>query len=310
MNLDSRIFVAGHRGMVGSAIVRRLVRDNYSNIIQVGRDRVDLRDPVAVEWMFSAFQPEYVFLAAARVGGIIDNKEHPADFIVQNLQIQTNVISMAHKYGVKKLLFLGSACAYPKHAPVPVRENSLLTGPLEDSNRAYAIAKIAGIEMCNAFRRQYGCNFISCMPTNLYGPGDHYHAENSHVLPSLIMKIHEAKLENRPSVTVWGTGTPVRDFLYVDDLADACVFLMDRYNAPGPINVASDDPVSISVLASIVAESLRYSGTIEFDSSRPDGTPDRTMDCGKLSSKGWYASTGLISGVDKTCADYLCRLQS
>ncbi len=297
MKKESRILVAGHRGMVGSAISRALQHAGYSNLILAGKNALDLRNQLEVNEFFRREKPDIVFLAAARVGGIYANNTYRAEFIYDNLMIEANVINAAHFYGVEKLLFLGSSCIYPKMAPQPLREDALLTGELEPTNEPYAIAKIAGIKMCDAYRHQYGCNFISVMPTNLYGPNDNYHPENSHVLPALIRRFHEAKCDGLSEVTIWGTGTPRREFLHVDDLADACLFLMDTFNEPGFVNIGTGTDLSIQELAQLVARIIGFEGQITNDLSKPDGTPRKLLDVGKLSAMGWQARIGLEAGI-------------
>ena len=305
MNPGSRIYVAGHRGLVGSAILRRLEVEGYENLLTRTRDDLDLGDPQAVEEFFVAEKPEYVFLAAAKVGGILANNTYPADFLRENLAIELNTIDAAYRHGVSKLLFLSSSCVYPKFAPQPIKEEYLLTGELEPTNRAYAIAKIAGIELCQAYNRQYGADFISVMPTNLYGPHDDFDLETSHVLPALIRKFHEAKTRGEPSVSVWGTGTPRREFMYVDDLADACLFLVRNYSGSEIINVGVGRDISIEDLAKVIRDVVGYEGTIVYDTSRPDGTPRKLLDVGRLHSLGWEASTSLESGIRQTYEWYL-----
>lgn len=297
MNKDARIFVAGHRGLVGSAILRRLQAEGFGNLVVRSSAELDLRNQSDVDRFFGQERPEYVFLAAAKVGGIFANATYPADFIRDNLLIQTNVIDAAYRSGTRKLLFLGSSCIYPKHAPQPIPESCLLTGPLEPTNEWYAIAKIAGLKMCQAYRRQYNFNAISVMPTNLYGPEDNFNLETSHVLPALIRKFHEAKLRKEPYVLVWGTGTPRREFLHVDDFADACLFLMDRYEDEGLINVGWGEDLSISELACLVAEVTGFSGEIRFDPSKPDGTPRKLLDLTKLNALGWRPKISLREGI-------------
>ena len=300
MDQNSRIYVAGHRGLVGSAIVRSLQAEGYSNLITRTRAEVDLLDNRSVEQFFATEKPEYVFLAAARVGGILANKTFPADFIRENLLIQTHVIDSAWKNGVSKLLFLGSSCIYPKFAPQPIREEYLLTGTLEPTNDAYAIAKIAGILACQSYRRQHGFDAISVMPTNLYGPGDNFDLKNSHVLPALIRRFHDAKLTGADTVTIWGTGTPRREFLYVDDLAAACLFLMGYYSSPEPINAGVGEDTSIAELAQLVANIVGFKGTIEYDTTKPDGTPRKLLDVNRIHALGWKAHTNLNEGIGKT----------
>jgi len=297
MNKDSRIYVAGHRGLAGSAITRRLESLGYTNLITRTSSELDLRNPIAVEEFFKAEKIEYVFLAAAKVGGIVANNEYPADFIRDNLLIQTNVIDSAYRNGVKKLLFLGSTCIYPKMAPQPLKEEYLLTGELEPTNEPYAIAKIAGIKMCQSYNRQYGTDYISVMPTNLYGPNDNFDLEKSHVLPALIRKFHEAKVNNDPTVTVWGTGTPLREFLYVDDLADACVYLMNNYSGNDIVNIGVGQDVSIRELAETVKATVGFEGELVFDTTKPDGTPRKLVDVTRLTSLGWKASMTLTDGI-------------
>jgi GDP-L-fucose synthase len=297
MQHKSKIYIAGHRGMVGSAIMRRLQREGFSNFAFRTSKELDLRNQQAVADFFAKEKPEFVFMAAAKVGGILANNIYRAEFLYDNLMIQSNVIENAYRNDVKKLLFLGSSCIYPKLAPQPLKEEYLLTGLLEQTNEPYAIAKIAGIKMCDAYRSQYGCNFISVMPTNLYGPNDNYDLNNSHVLPALLRKFHEAKIHNKPEMTVWGSGTPRREFLHADDMADACVYLMKTYNEPGLINIGVGDDVSIKELAEMIKEITGYPGNIVFDSSKPDGTPRKLMDVTKLNSLGWKASIGLKEGI-------------
>ncbi|GAA4302767.1 GDP-L-fucose synthase [Compostibacter hankyongensis] len=297
MNKNDKIYIAGHRGMVGSAILRRLQEEGFTDFVLRSSAELDLRNQAAVADFFAAEKPDYVFLAAARVGGIMANNTYRAEFLYDNLQIQNNVIHHAWKNGVKKLLFLGSSCIYPKLAPQPLREDYLLTGLLEPTNEPYAIAKIAGIKMCDAYRSQYGCNFISVMPTNLYGPNDNYDLQNSHVLPALIRKFREAVAENQPSVTVWGTGTPKREFLHADDMADACVYLMQHYDEPGLVNIGTGEDISIAGLAELIAAVAGYKGKIEFDHSKPDGTPRKLLDVGKLHQLGWKHRIGLQEGI-------------
>jgi GDP-L-fucose synthase len=297
MEKDSKIYIAGHRGMVGSAIHRRLKKEGYENFVFRTSDELDLRNQQAVADFFAKEKPGYVFLAAAKVGGILANNTYRAEFLYDNLMIQSNVIENSYRQGVKKLLFLGSSCIYPKLAPQPLKEDYLLTGLLEPTNEPYAIAKIAGIKMCDAYRSQYGCNFISVMPTNLYGPNDNYDLKNSHVLPALIRKFHEAKINDQSEVIVWGSGTPRREFIHADDMADACVFLMKNYNEPGLINIGVGEDLSIKELSEMIKDITGYSGKIVFDSSKPDGTPRKLMDVSKLTSLGWKAKIGLMEGV-------------
>lgn len=300
MDQSAPIFVAGHRGLVGSAILRRLQKAGFRNFVLRTHAELDLCNAVAVDAFFEREQPQYVFLAAARVGGIHANSTYPADFIRDNLQVQNTVIDAAWRFGVKKLVFLGSSCIYPKFAPQPMTEDCLLTGPLEPTNEWYAIAKIAGIKMCQAYRRQYGFNAISLMPTNLYGPGDNFDLANSHVLPALIRKFHEAKVNRAPQITVWGSGTPRREFLHVDDLADACLFLAQTYDGEGIINVGVGEDMSIAELAALVQRVVGYTGDLVFDTSKPDGTPRKLLDVSRLASLGWRARIGLEDGVSET----------
>lgn len=300
MNKNDKIYVAGHRGMVGSAIVRRLQKEGYNNLVTRTSEQLDLRNQEAVARFFESEKPDYVFLAAARVGGIVANNTYRADFIYDNLTIQNNLIHQSFLHKVTKLAFLGSSCIYPKLAPQPLSEESLLTGLLEATNEPYAIAKIAGIKMCDAYRAQYGCNFISLMPTNLYGPNDNYDLEKSHVLPALIRKFHTAKEQGLPEVVIWGTGTPLREFLHVDDLADACLFLMNTYNEAGLINVGTGTDLSIKDLAMLVAKIVDYQGRLIFDTSKPDGTPRKLMDVSKLTNLGWQAKIDLEQGIKMT----------
>lgn len=303
MEKHSKIYIAGHRGMVGSAILRRLQTEGYNNFVLRTSKELDLRDQKAVEEFFAAEKPEYVFLAAAKVGGIIANNTFRAEFIYENLMIQNNVIHQAYVHQAKKLMFLGSSCIYPKLAPQPLKEDYLLTGLLEPTNEPYAIAKIAGIKMCDAYRDQYGCNFISVMPTNLYGPNDNYDLKNSHVLPALIRKFHEAKEAGEQEVIVWGTGSPLREFLHADDLADACVFLMKNYNEAGLVNIGVGEDISIGDLARLVKKIVGFEGEIVFDTGKPDGTPRKLMDVSKLHSYGWKAKKTLEEGITGVYAE-------
>lgn len=307
---DSRIYVAGHRGLVGSGLVRHLREQGYRNLILRTRDEVDLTARDAVEEFFAREQPEFVFLAAAKVGGILANSKYPADFIRDNLAIELNVIDAAWRSGVEKLEFLGSSCIYPKFAPQPMKEEHLLTGVLEPTNEWYAIAKIAGIKLCQAYRQQHGFNAISLMPTNLYGPGDNFDLNASHVLPALIRKFHEAQSEKRSEVVVWGTGTPRREFLHVDDLASAAVFLMQHYDEAGIINIGTGEDVTIAELAKLVAETTGYTGELVFDTTKPDGTPRKLLDVTKLHTIGWRHSIGLEAGVRSTYQWYLENVES
>lgn len=297
MNKTSKIYVAGHRGMVGSAIVRKLQQEGFTNMVTRTSKELNLSDQPAVADFFATETPEFVFLAAAKVGGIVANNTYRAQFIYENLMIQNNVIHHSYLNGVKKLLFLGSSCIYPKMAPQPLKEEYLLTGLLEPTNEPYAIAKIAGIKMCDAYRAQYGCNYISVMPTNLYGPNDNYDMNNSHVLPALIRKFHTAKTTNSPTVEIWGTGTPLREFLHVNDLADACFYLMQNYNEPGLLNIGVGEDISIKDLALLVKRIVRYEGELKFDPSKPDGTPRKLMDVSKIHSYGWKHKINLEEGI-------------
>ena len=305
MNLDSRIYVAGHNGMVGSSIVRRLKELGYTNIITASKKELNLLNQLSVQSFFSNELPEYVFLCAAKVGGIKANNEMKGDFIYENLMIQSNIIKYSKYFNVKKLLFLGSSCIYPKMSPQPIKEEYLLTGLLEPTNDAYSIAKIAGIKMCQSFNQQYGTNYISVMPTNLYGPNDNYDLNNSHVLPAMIRKFHEAKLEGKDEVEIWGTGTPKREFLYVDDLADACHHLMLNYNGSEIVNIGTGQDVTIAELAVGIKNIVGFGGKIYFNPKMPDGTPRKLLDVSKLSSLGWTYKTSLKEGIQKTYADYV-----
>lgn len=307
MHPGSKIYVAGHRGLVGSALVRRLERDGHRSLILRSRKELDLEDAAAVEAFFAREQPEYVFLAAARVGGILANSRYPAEFIRENLAIQFNVIDAAHRWNVRKLLFLGSVCIYPKHTVQPIREDALLTGPLEPTNEPFAIAKIAGLAMCQAYNRQFGTNFVTVMPTNLYGPGDRFHLQNSHVLPSLIRRFHEARRDGASSVTLWGTGNARREFLHSSDAADACVLVMKSYDGSAPINIGCGVDISIRDLALTISDIVGYTGAIEFDSTTADGTPARRLDISRLSSMGWAPSVHLASGIRETYEWYLAN---
>ena len=305
MNKDSKIYVAGHRGLVGSAIVRELNKKGYSNIIGKTHKELDLMDAVAVENFFKEEKPEYVFLAAAKVGGIYANSTYPADFIYENLQIQNNVIGNAHKYGVKKLMFLGSSCIYPKMCRQPIKEEYLLSGYLEETNEAYALAKIAGLKMCQYFNKQYGTNFISVMPTNLYGPYDNFHPEHSHVMPALIRRFHEAKVNGAKEVVVWGSGKPLREFLYSEDMADACIYLMENYEGNDFFNIGTGKEITIKGLAELIKEVVGYEGEIVWDSSKPDGTPRKLLDVSRLESQGWKYKMELKDGVKEAYEWYL-----
>ncbi len=308
MDKSSKIYIAGHRGMVGSAIYRKLQKEGFTNFVTRTSDTLDLRNQQQVTDFFEHEKPEYVFLAAAKVGGIIANNTYRAEFLYDNLQIQNNVIHNSYLNGVKKLMFLGSSCIYPKLAPQPLKEEYLLTGLLEPTNEPYAIAKIAGIKMCDAYRAQYGCNYISVMPTNLYGINDNYHPQNSHVLPALIRRFHEAKEQNIPLVTIWGTGSPKREFLFADDLAEACYYLMQNYNEEGLVNIGTGEDISIKELALLVKKIIGYSGEINFDTSKPDGTPRKLMDVTKLHSKGWKHTVELEDGIKLAYQDFLNHL--
>ena len=299
MNKSDKIYIAGHRGMVGSAIFRLLQKEGYTNIISKTSSELDLTRQADVEEFFAKEKPDYVFLAAAKVGGIVANNTYRADFIHQNLQIQNNVIHSAYLNKVKKLMFLGSSCIYPKFAEQPLKEDYLLTGLLEHTNEPYAIAKIAGIKMCEAYRDQYGCNFISVMPTNLYGPNDNYDPQNSHVLPALLRKFHEAKKMNLPTVSIWGSGSPKREFLHVDDLAEACLFLMNEYNEKLFLNIGTGEDLSIKELALLIKDIVSYEGGLEFDTSKPDGTPRKLMDVSRLHNLGWKHKIELKEGITR-----------
>ena len=304
MDKQDKIYIAGHRGMVGSAIRRKLEAEGFKNLLLKTSQELDLRDSAAVRAFFEAGKPDHVFLAAAKVGGILANDTFRADFLYENLMIQNNVIHSAWKTGVKKLMFLGSSCIYPKLAPQPLKEEYLLTGLLEHTNEPYAIAKIAGIKLCDAYRAQYGCNFISVMPTNLYGPNDHYDLKNSHVLPALIRKFHDARMNGDPEVVIWGSGEPKREFLYVDDLADACFFLMQNYNEPGLVNVGTGKDLTIMELAELVQRITGYDGSIRRDLSKPDGTPRKLLDVSKLEAMGWKARVSLEEGIRRVYGEY------
>ncbi len=310
MNKDDKIYVAGHRGLVGSAIVRNLQANGYSKILCRTSQELDLKNQAAVDAFFEEEKPDYVFLAAAKVGGIHANDTYPADFIRDNLQIQTNVIDAAWRNNAKKLLFLGSSCIYPKFAPQPMKEDYLLTGELEPTNEWYAVAKIAGIKMCQAYKKQYGFNAISIMPTNLYGPGDNFNLENSHVLPALIRKFHEAKEQGDNEVEVWGTGTPRREFLHVDDMADASIYLMQNYNEMQIVNVGVGEDISIKGLAELVKDVVGFTGNLIFDSTKPDGTPRKLLDVSRLRATGWKASISLYDGVAQTYTWYLDNIEN
>lgn len=302
---DAKIFLAGHTGLVGGAILRRLQSAGYENIVTRTHKELDLCNQAAVTEFFKTEMPRYVYLAAARVGGILANSTHPAQFIYDNMMIANNVIHTSYENGVIKLLNLGSSCIYPRMAPQPIREEYLMTGPLEETNRAYAMAKIAAIDLCDHYRAQYGCHFISAMPTNLYGPGDNFDLKSSHVLPALLRKMHEAKVAQAPTVEIWGSGRPMREFLYVEDMADACVFLMDNYDEPGPINVGTGIDITIRDLALTIQSVVGYEGDLVFDASKPDGTPRKLLDVSRLRNAGWEAKTGLREGIEKSYDWYL-----
>lgn len=304
MEKEAKIYIAGHRGMVGSAIHRRLVKEGYTSFALRTSEELDLRDQDAVKRFFEEEQPEYVFLAAAKVGGIYANNKYRADFIYDNIMIQSNVIHEAYASGVRKLLFLGSSCIYPRYAEQPINEKSLLCGPLEATNEPYAIAKIAGIKLCQSYYEQYGCNFISLMPTNLYGPNDNYDLMNAHVLPALIRKFYEARMNNERFVEIWGSGTPKREFLHVDDLADACLFLMKNYKSPEIINVGTGIDLSIHELALLIKNCMKFDGALHFNTSKPDGTPRKLLDVSRINNLGWIAGISLEDGVRKVCQEY------
>lgn len=305
MDKEAKIYVAGQRGMVGSAIVRRLEKEGYGNLVLKTSSQLDLRNQGQVEQFFSEEKPEYVFLAAAKVGGIVANSKHPADFMYDNMILEINVIHSAFVNQVKKLMFLGSSCIYPRMAPQPMPESCLLTSSLEQTNEAYALAKISGLKYCEYLNRQYGTDYISVMPTNLYGPNDNYHPEHSHVLPALIRRFHEAKTENKPEVVIWGTGAPLREFLYVDDLADACLFLMNHYSGNETVNLGTGKELSIAGLAELVGRVVGYQGKITFDPSKPDGTPRKLLDVSKLTGLGWTYKTELEEGIALAYDDFL-----
>lgn len=308
MEKSAKIYIAGHRGMVGSAIHRKLVQEGFDNFVFRTSSELDLREQADVRAFFASERPEYVFLAAAKVGGIMANNIYRAEFLYENLQIQNNIIDSAYRNDVKKLLFLGSSCIYPKLAPQPLQEDSLLTGTLEPTNEPYAIAKIAGIKICEAYRSQYGCDFISVMPTNLYGPNDNYDLNKSHVLPAMIRKFHEAKEENKPFVELWGTGSPLREFLHADDLADACYFLMQNYSEAGFLNIGVGTDVTIKALAELIRGVVGYEGDIQWNTEKPDGTPRKLMDVSKLHGLGWKHKTELADGIRVTYQDFLNKI--
>jgi len=305
MEKSSKIYLAGHRGLVGSAISRKLRAEGYNNLVLKTKDELDLMDQSAVALFFKKTKPEYVFLAAAKVGGILANNTYPAQFIYENLQIQNNIIHQSYLNGVKKLLFLGSSCIYPRECPQPIKEEYLLTGPLEPTNEPYALAKIAGLKMCQSYNRQYGTNFISVMPTNLYGPNDNFDLDDSHVLPALIRKFHEGKINSSPTVVVWGTGSPKREFLHIDDLADACVFLMNNYNDSEIINIGTGVDITIKELAELIKNIIDYKGEINWDTTKLDGTPRKLLDVSKVESLGWRHKIGLETGIKMTYEWYL-----
>ena len=302
---NAKIYIAGHRGLVGGAIVRQLQEAGYSNLLTATSRELDLREQAAVRAFFAEHKPEHVFLAAAKVGGILANDTYPAEFLYDNLMMEANVIDAAYRNGVQKLLFLGSTCIYPRMAPQPLKEEYLLTGPLESTNEWYAVAKIAGIKLCQAYQRQYGARFISAMPTNLYGPGDNFDLEKSHVMPALIRKFHEAKTAGAPTVTVWGSGKPLREFLHVDDCAAACLFLMEQYEANEIVNIGFGSDISIADLAALVKQAVGYAGDIVYDSSKPDGTPRKLVDTGRITSLGWKPRIGLEEGIRDAYAWFL-----
>jgi GDP-L-fucose synthase len=307
MDRNSKIYIAGHRGMVGSAIVRKLQAEGFANFVTRTSAELDLRNQQAVISFFEQEKPEYVFLAAAKVGGIVANNTYRAEFLYDNLQIQNNIIHSSYLNKVKKLMFLGSSCIYPKMAPQPLKEDALLTGLLEPTNEPYAIAKIAGIKMCDAYRAQYGCDFISVMPTNLYGYNDNYHPQNSHVLPALIRRFQEAKEQATPSVTIWGSGSPLREFLFADDLAEACYYLMQNFSEAGFINIGSGKEITIKNLALLIKKIIGYEGELNFDATKPDGTPRKLMDVSKLAEKGWTYKTELEDGIRMAYADFVAK---
>ena len=308
MQTTDKIYIAGHRGMVGGAIKRALEQSGFSNLVVRTSAELDLRNQAAVQQFFEEEKPAYIFLAAAKVGGIVANNTYRAEFLYDNLMIEANIIHAAYMHGVKKLMFLGSSCIYPKLAPQPLKEDYLLTGLLEPTNEPYAIAKIAGIKLCETYRDQYGCNFISVMPTNLYGLGDNYHPQNSHVLPALLRRFHEAKEQGAEQVTVWGSGTPKREFLYADDLADACLFLMEHYNGKELVNIGTGEDLSIKDLAYLIKDIVGFTGDIHFDTSKPDGTPRKLMDVSKLHHLGWKHTTALDAGIRAAYHDFLQKL--
>ncbi len=310
MDKNARIYIAGHRGLVGAAILRHLQAEGYSNFITATSRELDLREQSAVRAFFAEQRPDYVFLAAAKVGGILANDTYPAEFIYDNLMMEANIIDAAYRNGTKKLLFLGSTCIYPRLAPQPLKEDYLLSGPLEPTNEWYAVAKIAGIKLCQAYQRQYGARFISAMPTNLYGPGDNFDLEKSHVMPALIRKFHEAKVAKAPSVVVWGTGKPLREFLHVDDCARACVFLMEHYEGTDIVNIGTGSDIPIGELAGLVKKAVGYTGEIVFDSSKPDGTPRKLVDVGRITALGWKPEIGLEEGIRNAYEWFLAHVDA
>jgi GDP-L-fucose synthase len=305
MNLNSKIYIPGHTGMVGSAIIRKLNQQGFNNIITADFDQLDLRNQLAVNDFMQAHKPDFIFLAAAKVGGIHANNTYKAEFLYDNLMIELNIIHAAYINNVKKLLFLGSSCIYPRMAPQPIKEEYLLTGQLEPTNEGYALAKICGIKLCDTYRHQYNCNFISAMPTNLYGYGDNYHPENSHVLPALIRRFHEAKINNAAEVVVWGTGSPLREFMFTDDLAEACIYLMQNHNEPGWTNVGTGEEISIKELATLIKDIVGFEGSLTFDTSKPDGTPRKLLDVTKLNNMGFNAKTSLKDGIKMVYEEFL-----
>ena len=305
MNLNDKIFIAGIHGMVGSAIHRKLIGLGFVNIVGSSSKELDLKDQASVDQFFEKEKPNFIFLAAAKVGGILANNNYKADFLYDNLMIQSNVIKAAYEFKAEKLLFLGSSCIYPKMAPQPLKEEYLLTGDLEPTNEPYAIAKIAGIKLCEAYRFQHGCNFISVMPTNLYGPNDHYDLQNSHVLPALLKKVHDARMNNDPTVEIWGSGNPLREFLHVDDLAEACLFLMQNYDQAEFVNIGSGNEISISDLAHLIKEVVGYNGNFKFDTTKPDGTPRKLLDSSKINTLGWSPKIQLREGIEEVYKQYI-----
>ncbi|MDQ6948905.1 MAG: GDP-L-fucose synthase [Actinomycetota bacterium] len=309
MNKTSRIFVAGHGGLVGSAVVRRLQAEGFTNLLTARRDQLDLRDQAAVNYWFKANRPDHVFLVAGTVGGIMANSTRPAEFLYDNLMIHGTVVHASHTYDVQKLLYLGSSCIYPRHATQPIAEDQLLTGPLEPTNEWYALAKISGIKLCQAYRRQYGCNFIAAMPTNLYGPNDNFDLEGGHVLPALMRKFHEAKLAGESEVGIWGTGSPMRELLHVDDLADACLFLMEHYNEEAHVNVGTGDDLSIRALAELVRDIVYPQAELVFDATKPDGMPRKVLDVSRMAAMGWKPRVDLRNGIETTYEWYSMSLR-